>query len=74
MSEEAKKKVSQFCSGWVPVFVHPSLYRVLKLTFPWDIGSLTIDGHIKNEMGQVSMGEAVSLLTPTIFKAGGQFY
>lgn len=50
------------------VLVYLSLYRAVKLTYPWDIGSLSPDGTIKTEKGQWSMGEAVDVLTPTMFK------
>lgn len=70
-NEEAKK-LRQFSSGRVLVFVHPSLYRALKSTFLWDIGDPTIDGHIKNEMCQGSMDKAVGILTHTTFKADCQ--
>lgn len=43
---EDAKKLRQSCSGMVPVCVHSSLYRAVKLTFPWDIGGFTIDSHI----------------------------
>lgn len=49
------KKLKQFCGGRVAVFVHPSLYRALKLTFPWDIGGVSQDGIIKFGMGCGSM-------------------
>lgn len=66
------RKMNCFCAGRVPVFVHPSLYRALKLTFPWDIGGISQDGTINTEMGHGSMGEAVGILTPAMFKAGKQ--
>ena len=36
--------------GRVPVVLHPSLYRALKLTYPWDVGGLAHDGAINNLM------------------------
>ena len=65
-------KLKQFCSGRAPVLVHPSLYRALKLTFPWDVGGLSADGSVKTEMGQGSMGEAVGILSPSMFKPASQ--
>lgn len=50
----------------VLLFIHLSLYRPLKLTFPWDIGGLDFDGLIINEMSQGPMGVAVVILTRTI--------
>lgn len=49
-------------------YVHLSLYRALKLTFPWDIGGISHDGTIKTSIGIGSMGKAVGVLTPTMFK------
>lgn len=33
-------------------FVHPPLYRELKLTFPRNISGIASDGHIRTEIGQ----------------------
>ena len=33
-----EEEMTKFASWRVPVYFHPSLYRVLKLTFPRDIG------------------------------------
>ena len=51
----------------VVISLHPSLYRVLKLTFPQDIEGLTRDGTIDKEMGIGSMHQIVGVLTPTTF-------
>lgn len=53
-------------------FLFTSPYIGMKLTIPWDIGGIAIDGHVRSEIGQESMGEAVGILSPTMFKAGGQ--
>lgn len=44
------KNLNQYCSGRPSLYVHPSLYRALKLTLPLDIGGLFLEGLIKNEM------------------------
>lgn len=49
------KNLNQFYSENLPLFVHLSCYRTLKLTFPWDIRGLSLDGTIKSEIGHVSM-------------------
>ena len=52
------KDDSQSCKGLigrVPVVLHPSLYRAVKLTFPRNIGGLAHDGAITNEMATGSM-------------------
>ena len=59
-------------SGRVPLYVHPSLYRALKLTFPRDIGGLAIDNTIPKEMGFDPMSQTVGILTPVMFSPGPQ--
>ena len=61
------KKMKSCCSGRVPVFMHPSLYRAAKLTFPRDVGGVSQDGTINNEMGVDPMGPAIGVLTPSMF-------
>ena len=56
--------------GRVPVVLHPSLYRALKLTFPRDVGGLAHDGAI--EMATGSMSQTVGVLTPAMFSPGTQ--
>lgn len=34
------KKISAYCVGKISVLLHSSLYRVLKLMFPTDVGSI----------------------------------
>ena len=58
--------------GRVPVVLHPSLYRALKLTLPWDIGGLAHDRAINNEMATGSMSQTVGVLTPAMFSPGTQ--
>ena len=58
--------------GRVPVVLHPSLYRALKLTYPRDVGSLAHDGAINNEMATGSMSHTVGVLTPAMFSPGTQ--
>lgn len=66
------KRLHQYCSDRVPLFVHPSQYRALKLTFPWDIDNISPDGTIKRDMGQNSMGPAVSVLILSMFNSNDQ--
>ena len=58
--------------GRVPIFLHPSLYRALKLTYPWDDGGLAHDGAINNEMATGSMSQTIGVLTPAMFSPGTQ--
>ena len=61
------KKLKAYCLGRVPVFMHPSLYRASKLTFPRDVGGVSQDGSINNSMGVDPMGPAIGILTPSMF-------
>lgn len=56
-----------FRLGRLHVFIHPSLYRVFKLTFPGDIGGLSLDGSINTEMEQT-----IIVLTPAMYNADKQ--
>ena len=63
------------CKGLVervPVVLHSSLYRAVKLTYPRDIRGLAHDGVITNEMATGSMNQTVGVLTPAKFSPGIQ--
>ena len=62
------KKCILYCSGRVPIFVHPSLYRSLKLRFPIDVGGITRDNRVSTELGTGSLRQAVGILTPKDFR------
>lgn len=57
----------QYCPGSGPVFIHPPLYRAVMLTFPRDIGGLFLEGTIKSEMDQRSTGQAIGVLTTSMY-------
>ena len=80
-ANEALDPISYFkddlhpCKGLarrVPVVLHPSLYRAVKLTYPRDIGGLAHDGVITNEMATGSMSQTAGVLTPAMFSPGTQ--
>ena len=58
--------------GRVPVVLHPSLYKAVKLTYLQDVGGLAHDGAINNEMATGSMSQTVGVLTPAMFSPGTQ--
>ena len=60
------KKMLSYCSGRVPIPVHPSIYWSLKLKFPMDVGSLSRDGRVTTELGIGSLRHAVGIITPRI--------
>ena len=58
------KKMLSFCSGRVPIYVHPSLYRSLK-----DVGGVSRDGRVTTELGTGSLKQAAGILTPEDFRS-----
>ena len=62
------KKLFVKCSGRVPICVHPSFYRSLKVRFPLDVGGLSRGGRVTTELGTDSLRQAVGILTPEDFQ------
>ena len=62
------KKMLPFCSGRVPILVHPSFYRSLKLRYPMDVEGITRDDRVSTELGTGSLRPAVGILTPGDFR------
>lgn len=60
------KKMAQMCAGSAPVRLHPSLYRVLKLSYPTDSSSSVLDVQIMTDIGTGSLGQSVRVLAPQI--------
>ena len=57
------KKMLSFCSGRVPIYVHPCFYRSLKLKYPLDVGGISRDSRVTTELGTGSLRQAVGILT-----------
>ena len=68
LEHSSLKKCITYCSGRVPILVHPSLYRALKLKFLIDVGGITRDNRVTTELGTGSLRQAVSILTPKDFR------
>ena len=62
------KRCLPFCAGRVPILVHPSFYRALKVRFPLDVGGVSRDGRVNTELGTGSLRQAVGILTPGDFR------
>ena len=62
------KRKLPFCSGRVPILVHPSFYRSLKLRYPVDVGRITRDDRVSTKLGTGSLRQAVGILTPKDFQ------
>ena len=48
----------------VSIYVHLCFYRSLKLRYPLDVGGISKDGQVTNELGSGSLRQAVAILTP----------
>ena len=46
MEHYSLKDMSTKCTGRVPIYVHPSFYRSLKLRYPLDVGGISRDGRV----------------------------
>ena len=67
LEHSSLKKMLPFCLGRVPILVHPSFYRSLKLRYPMDVGGITRDHRVSTELGTGSLRQAVGILTPKDF-------
>ena len=52
------------CTGRVPIYVHPCFYRSLKLRSPIDVGRISRDGRVTNELGTGSLRHTLGIFTP----------
>ena len=68
LDHSSLKKMLPFCSGRVPILVHPSFYRSLKLRYPMDVGGITRDDRVSTELGTGSLRQVVGILTPKDFR------
>ena len=68
LEHSSLKRCLPFCSGRVPILVHPSFYRTLKVRFPLDVGGVSRDGRVNTDLGTGSLRQAVGILTPGDFR------
>ena len=59
--EHSSLRCLPFCSGRIPILVHPSFYRSLKVLYPLDVGGVSRDG-------TGSLRQTVGILTPGDFR------
>lgn len=62
------KILRHFCSGRVPVLLHPSLYQAVKLNYPMDVGCIVLDGRMTTELGTGSLRQSVGALATADFQ------
>jgi len=63
------EKLRRYCKGRVPLYVHPSLYRALKILYPLHVGGITRSNRVSQELGTGSLGHSVGELTSTDFRS-----
>ena len=68
LEHSSLKKYLPYCAGRVPILVHPSLYRSLKVRFPLDVGGITRDDRVTTELGTGSLRQSFGILTPNDFR------
>ena len=62
-------KMLHQCTGRVPIYVHSSFYRALKLRYSMNVRGISRDGRVTNELGSGSLCQAVGILTPEDFRS-----
>ena len=68
MGHDSLNEISAKCTGRVPIYVHPTFYRSLKLQFPYDVGGISRSGRVTSELCTGSLRQAVGILTPKDFR------
>ena len=67
MEHPSLNVMSSKCTDRAPIYVHPYFYRSLKLRYPLDVGGISRDGRVTNELGSGSLRQAVGILTSEDF-------
>ena len=68
MGHDPLNEISSKCTGRVPIYVHPTFHRSLKLRFPYDVGGISRSGQVTPELCTGSLRQAVGILTPKDFR------
>ena len=68
MGHDSLNEISSKCTGRVPIYVHPTFYRSLKLRFPYVVGGISRSGRVTPELCTGSLRQAVGILTPKDFR------
>ena len=68
LEHSSLKRCLPYCAGRVPILVHPSLYRSLKVQFPLDVGGESRKCRMTSELGTGSLRQAVGILTSGDFR------
>ena len=68
MGHDSLNEISAKCTGRVPIYVHPTFYRSLKLLFPYDVSGISRSSRVTLELCTGSLRQAVGILTPKDFR------
>ena len=68
MGHDSLNEISAKCTGRVPIYVHPTYYRSLRLRFPYDVGVISRSSRVTPELCTGSLRQAVGILTPKDFR------
>ena len=68
MGHDSLNEISAKCTGRVPIYVHPTFYRSLKLRFPYDVGGISRSSRVTPELCTDSLRQAVGILTLKDFR------
>ena len=62
------RKMQSYCMRRVPIYVHPSFYRSLKVRYPMDVGGVSRDGRVTTELDTGPLRHALGILTSENFR------
>ena len=68
LEHSSLKRCLSFCAGRVPILVHPSFYRALKVRFPLDVGGVSRDGRVNTELCTGSLDRPLASSNPGDFR------
>ena len=68
MEHDSLNDISSKCTGRVPIYVHPTFYRSLKLRFPFDVSGISRNGRVTPELCTGSLRQAFGILTSKDFQ------
>ena len=68
MGHDSLNEISAKCTGRVPIYVHTTFNRSLKLRFPYDVGGISRSSWVTPELCTGSLRQAVGILTPGDFR------
>ena len=67
LEHSSLNKMLPQCTGRVPIYVHPSFYRSLKLRYLLDVRGISKDSRVINQHSSVSLHQAIGILNPEDF-------